>query len=531
MADSNPKIQDRRAIEEYFPIVEINRLAIPERNAFKPIYQMHKWFARRASCVFRAILLGCMKPAGTDIMEEFYKDHTNDPDTNGKIVLDPFMGGGTTIVEALRLGCKVIGIDLNPVAWFIVKTEVEPVDLDELEDAFERLAKRRVAWSGKPLKDTLLDQYKTECPCCGAGREEADIIYTFWVKSAICTDPNCKKQVPLFNDYIIAHKEPSIRYHDTKCPHCQKGFDWEIEPASLIAEASLMVNSSSDSAGIGRGNRKWIFAPDSPAQCPHCKKSIGLPGARKQRKKVPLSVLLCPKCEGVWQYRGTLPDEVTCPVCKHEYKPNEGNVPDTGAFVCPSHGHRDKIINSIRRLPEEELLPIRPYAIEGYCPVCAGDGPEDDEEELFEGTRRKRAKTRVSPDHICLLSKNNGKFFKRIEPSDLARYQKACDIWEREKRNLPYPKQEIPDGQDTHRLLEHHYHYWHQMFNPRQLLCLSTLLKAIDEEPNQVLKEMLLSAFFSALESNNLFTRHRADADKTEGVFASPPSAVQSEIS
>ncbi len=58
----------KRATEEGFPIVEINWLAVPERNAFKPIYQMHKWFARRASCVFRAILLGCLKPAGTDIM-------------------------------------------------------------------------------------------------------------------------------------------------------------------------------------------------------------------------------------------------------------------------------------------------------------------------------------------------------------------------------------------------------------------------------------------------------------------------------
>jgi hypothetical protein len=43
-----------RAIEMGFPIVEINRLAEPERNSFKPIYQIHKWFARRASCVFRA---------------------------------------------------------------------------------------------------------------------------------------------------------------------------------------------------------------------------------------------------------------------------------------------------------------------------------------------------------------------------------------------------------------------------------------------------------------------------------------------
>src|SRR5438034_2767314 len=119
-ATTNPKIHSstkppppaasRRAIEEDFPIVEINRLAVPERNSFKPIYQMHKWFARRASCVFRAILLGALKPLPTDekgnpaksgaqvIMDEFYKDHTNDPDTKGKVILDPFMGGGTTVV-------------------------------------------------------------------------------------------------------------------------------------------------------------------------------------------------------------------------------------------------------------------------------------------------------------------------------------------------------------------------------------------------------------------------------------------------
>jgi len=33
----------------------------------------------------------------------------------------------TNIVEALRLGCKVIGVDLNPVAWFVTKKEIEPV--------------------------------------------------------------------------------------------------------------------------------------------------------------------------------------------------------------------------------------------------------------------------------------------------------------------------------------------------------------------------------------------------------------------
>jgi len=262
----------KRAIEESFPIVEINRLAVPERNAFKPIYQMHKWFARRASCVFRAILLGAMKPAGTDIMAEFYKDHTADPDTNNVSILDPFMGGGTTIVEALRLGCRVTGIDLNPVAWFIVKTEVEPVDLKELQAAFKRLEERPTA-SGKSVKEELLSHYQTECPCCGAGREEADIIYTFWVKAAICTNPNCRQEVPLFGNYIIAAKTPSVRYiPDYQCLSCKKPFDLEVDRVSLMAEQSLMVNHPRDAAGDRRSNKRWAAFDPFAHQiiCPWC---------------------------------------------------------------------------------------------------------------------------------------------------------------------------------------------------------------------------------------------------------------------
>jgi len=367
----------KRAIEEYFPIAEINRLAIPERNAFKPIYTMHKWFARRSSSVFRAILLGAMKPAGTDIMEEFYKDHTNDPDTKDKIILDPFMGGGTTIVEALRLGCNVIGIDLNPVAWFIVKTEVEPVDLNELESAFERLANRIVDWSGKPLKETLLDLYKTECPACG--NKDADIIYTFWVKLAPCTTATCNHQTPLFPDYVISQKSPSIRYYkDCECTKCSKTFDWEIEQASLIGDKKLMINASQFSAGVGRENKRWTYAPDkSKVICPWCNETI-VPHKlkpKKEKKKVPLSVLYCPNCEEVWQYRGEIRTEgVECQTCKHKYDPQEGNIPVKGKFICRGtcNGNIDAIISSIRKLPQDQLLTIRPYAIEGYCQKCAG---------------------------------------------------------------------------------------------------------------------------------------------------------------
>src|SRR4030067_1484826 len=459
-----------RAIELSFPIVEINRLAVPERNSFKPIYQMHKWFARRASCVFRAILLGAMKPSGADIMDEFYKDHTQDPDANVVRSLGPFRGGGTTVVEALRLGCHVTGIDLNPVAWFIVKTEVEPVNIEDLKAAFKRLEERKTA-SGRPLREELLSHYRTECPCCGAGAEDADIIYTFWVKSAICTNSKCGKEVPLFSDYIISQKAPSTRYiPDYICQHCKKEIDLDLEPASLIAEGSLTVNSTKDASGELRSNKRWALLETVSYRvtCPWCQKGNDLTNAlsyKKERKKVPLTVLLCPHCWSVWQYRGTLPENVNCPACKKDYEPVKGNIPSKGDFLCPSCRNNDKIISSIRRLPKERLLPVKPYALEGYCPSCAGVTVEN----LF--GEKVRVKGAVS--HACNIRNTNGKFFKRISPPDLKRYKESEKKWQEEKETLPYPKGEIPIGEKTKSgLIAHHYLYWHQMFNPRQLLCL-----------------------------------------------------------
>ncbi len=51
LGSNNNGVEEKRAFEVGFPIVEINRLAVSERNSFKPIYQMHKWFARRASAI------------------------------------------------------------------------------------------------------------------------------------------------------------------------------------------------------------------------------------------------------------------------------------------------------------------------------------------------------------------------------------------------------------------------------------------------------------------------------------------------
>ena len=528
-----------RAIEVGFPIVEINRLAEPERNNFKPIYQMHKWFARRASCVFRAILLGALKPAvqpdgaPTDLMAEFYKDHADDPDTQGKVVLDPFMGGGTTVVEALRLGCKVIGIDLNPVAWFVVKCEIEPASVEALKAAFERLAARPVAWAdGKPLRETLLDLYRTEA----APGIEADVIYTFWVKHAICTDQNCKKEVPLFKDYLVAQKTVTVRYwRDLSCPKCNQIFDWETQAATLIAQRALMVNAARGAGGEGRPTAAWAYAPepekpkrkaertfaelDWPCCTNHFRLSVPW-DRKKERKKVPLTVLLCPACETVWQWRGPLPEGKTCcPSCQHEYDPRSGNVPGKGMFQC-SCGNRDKIMESLRLLPKGKGLSIRPYALQAYLATDDGKGEQsvagDGAQHSLFGDGADRQETlqlqRVLVDRqklpSNLLIPDNGKFFKGFSVSDRARLAHAEDLWARHKTALPFPKSEIPYGEKTKtHLLGHHYNYWHELFGSRQLLALSTLLAGIAQENDAKQRELLLCAFSNTLEGNNLFVR------------------------
>ena len=508
-----------RAIQESFPITDLNRLAERERHTFMPIYQMHKWFARRASSIFRAILLGAAKPVGTDIMAEFYRDHTYDPDTNGLVVLDPFMGGGTTVVEAMRLGCEIVGIDLNPVAWFVVKTQTAPVDPQALKAAFGRLAQRIVPWSGKSVRETLLDQYRTECPQCG---DIADVIYTYWVKSATCTNPTCGKQVPLFRDYLVAQRAVSVHYwRDVKCPECHGRFDWELEAATLVGQPELMLNSPRLSAGQGRSETRWVFSNDSDVECPWCRSRVSpeppppkKPGAspKPERKAVPLTVLLCPHCGEVWQWRGPLPDEVTCPTCQGKpYKPMEGNLVGSGSYICPHCGNRDKVMNSIRRLPEDQLLPMHPYGLEGYCRKCARSKRQKHHQvkqsNMFAGSQV--AEFGPGLTSLSLLAYNNGKFYRRINSGDLRRIQEAGLIWEKEKSDLPYPKSKVPVGEKTKSgLIAHHYLFWWQLFSPRQLICLSTLLQAINEETDEYLREQLLAAFSMTLEANNMFTWH-----------------------
>jgi len=203
-----------RLIERILPVNFINQITRIEVHDKKPIYEIHRWWARRPGTVFRAILLATFLDGSTD-MATFEKSFYQRTSLGGKIVLDPFAGGGTTIVEGNRLNCKVIGIDLNPVAWFIMKKELDRVDTRELREAYTALEKR--------IASKIKKYYKTTCPQCGS---EAEIVYTFWVRKAKC--PTCGTNVHLFASPKIAEIKGKTAW--IFCPNCQTIFLTKAKP-------------------------------------------------------------------------------------------------------------------------------------------------------------------------------------------------------------------------------------------------------------------------------------------------------------
>jgi len=66
----------------------------------------------------------------------------------GDWFFDPFMGGGTSIVESLALGRYAIGVDINSLAWFVTLGKTTPLTSSDLKDASTTLSCRK--WFALP---------------------------------------------------------------------------------------------------------------------------------------------------------------------------------------------------------------------------------------------------------------------------------------------------------------------------------------------------------------------------------------------
>ena len=191
------------ALEVDFPSVMIGKVAEQEswrKEIHRPATHTHKWWAQRLGSVFRGILTSAVASSAEEA-EDLYGSATR---LEGLVVLDPFAGSGTTLVEAAKLGASVIGFDINPVATLV-----------------QRQALAR--WDERGLMDAYNDVERASCHAIDSlhvGVRGESVLYYFWVAIAAC--PECGDEVELFSDYVFA-KHAYWRKHPqawATCPDC-----------------------------------------------------------------------------------------------------------------------------------------------------------------------------------------------------------------------------------------------------------------------------------------------------------------------
>ncbi len=297
-------------IEKNFDIPFISDLALREKQIqqnYRPIIAVHKWFARRPGTLFRGLLLS--EFSDKPLREGFFKSHN----FQGRWVADPFMGGGTPIVEANRLGCNAIGFDINPMSYWIVKQEIERLDLDEYAQAAESLRSE--------LETEIGRFYRTRCGYCGS--DEAHAKYFLWVKTQGCRE--CGKEIDLFPGYLLSA--------DSRHPK-----------NVIVCGACGELNESEDR--------------NEPCLCRRCSGSLAIEGPAKRSR------CECPACGAINRFprRDSGPPghrlfaiEYHCPKCKPSHsgrffkKPDDqdlcrlSEVSSRWAATIPKHVPDDEI--------------------------------------------------------------------------------------------------------------------------------------------------------------------------------------------
>lgn len=110
---------DKKIVDFDYDLIKLPEEIIVKKQAAKRHFGVHGYFTKQA----------------WNVVQQYIMNFTQKGDT----VLDPFGGGGSTLIESLMVHRKAIHIDLNPLSVFITKSLVAPVDLIKLQDEFENI--------------------------------------------------------------------------------------------------------------------------------------------------------------------------------------------------------------------------------------------------------------------------------------------------------------------------------------------------------------------------------------------------------
>ncbi len=263
----------KRLAEVDFPIAEVSRHAAREKSIrHGHPSTLHLWWARRPLASSRAVLLALLWPDPCDPLcpvEFKAKAREMLPQVLGKIglgdeelrkallkfiadfanwdnaaqrtyldvsralvkaahgeepplVVDPFAGGGSIPLEALRLGCETFASDLNPVACLILKVMLEDIPRHGPNLAEEL---RRVgAKIKRQAEKELADLYPKD-------EDNATPIAYLWARTVRCESPNCGAEIPLTRSLWLckkAKRRRALRSHVVRLAGVTPRVEFEV---------------------------------------------------------------------------------------------------------------------------------------------------------------------------------------------------------------------------------------------------------------------------------------------------------------
>lgn len=268
----------KRIAEVDFPIAVVSKHSVREKSIrHGHPSTLHLWWARRPLAACRAMLLALLLPDPCDpnCPEEFkikarklllqltgnvgpeditlrkailkfigdFADWDNAgnpvfleigrglvkaayPEEN-PLVVDPFAGGGSIPLEALRLGCETFASDLNPVACLILKVMLEDIPRHGPELAEE--LRRAGSEIKKKVEQELAGLYPRD-------PDGATPIAYLWARTVKCESPHCGAEIPLVRSFWLCKKKNrkrALRYKIIKAVEGPPTVEFEIfEPKS-----------------------------------------------------------------------------------------------------------------------------------------------------------------------------------------------------------------------------------------------------------------------------------------------------------
>ena len=175
----------RTFLEDGFPFRELSFVISADQRTRDPVYGIHRWWARRPPALLRGLLIASHLDAEATTEDFWRLFGSSERPLAGQRVLDPFAGGGSTLVEAARLGAHAVGSDVDPLAVRIVSAELGLLQKEPLLKAGAEL----LAW--------LTTAFTKFYPA----KDAAAPLHYFHVPIVEC--PSCRHRGPLYRNLVL----------------------------------------------------------------------------------------------------------------------------------------------------------------------------------------------------------------------------------------------------------------------------------------------------------------------------------------